>query len=147
MRQTRSFRFSLIQGLDGGGPAILPPRILRAEDHKFGLTLPTVAPSPNRRHSVSSAPPCIAFQRVEVRTGRFSEGIFATSSKTYIFAARLPSRGVYGLPIACRKTHRVQESQDDSRNLTNIAIDFTHRQHIVHRVGMHPTQEPFLKDC
>lgn len=84
MRQTRSFCSSLIQGLDGGKPAMLPPRVLRAEDHKFGLTLPTVAPSPNRRRSVSPAPPCIAFQRMEVRTGRFSEGIFATSEDVYL---------------------------------------------------------------
>jgi hypothetical protein len=84
--KTRSFDYSLIQGLDGGRPAMLPPRILRAEDHKFRLTLPTVAPSPNRRHSVSPAPPCIAFQRMEVRAGRFSEGIFE-NLKTCIVTA------------------------------------------------------------
>jgi hypothetical protein len=38
----------------------------------------------NGRHSVSSAPPCIAFQRMEVRTERFSEGIFAISEDVYL---------------------------------------------------------------
>jgi hypothetical protein len=85
MRLTRSFCFSLIQGLDGGGPAMLPPRIRRAENRKFGLTPPTVAPSPNFKEALRFVSTALhSLPTVEVRTGRFSEGIFATSEEVYL---------------------------------------------------------------
>ena len=67
---------SLTQGLDGDPPTMLPAAQTRAEDCyvPFGLTLPTVAPRPTGRHSVSSALPCIAFQQVEERAGTFQRG-------------------------------------------------------------------------
>ena len=106
-----------------------------------------MAPSLTRRHSVSSAPSCIAFQRVEARTGRFSEGIFVKSEDVYLNGSTAFMRSLRHT-VACRKIHCLQESQDDSRNLINIATDFTHRQHIVKRVGAHPNQErPLGKDC
>ena len=103
---------------------------------RFGLASDGDVKPANGRRSVSSALPHIAFQRVEVRAGRFSEGIFGHTPKTYTFTAQLFSGELRAHTKRAARTAVHRQAKISSRNLINIATQFAHRQ----LSFLHPTK-------
>ena len=88
-------------------------------------------PEPSGSCSVSSAPPRIAFQRVKGARRTFSARAppVLISPETFIAIAQLQFfRAFHTRACAARKPTAYRQARLNSRNLTNIAIPFTHRQ-------------------
>jgi len=134
--RTMHIRFSLISGAGWRKrQPCFPQR--RAPAGEFGFPFRLKAadggtkPATSGSCSVSSAPPRIAFQRVKGARRAFS----ARASPVLFPRRRLLlklSCIVQGFPhaqnAACKKPIAYRQARLNSRNLTNIAIPFTHRQ-------------------
>ena len=128
--------FSLISGAGLADPPTMLPAALSAGG-RFWFPVQTKAadggtkPEPSGSCSVSSAPPHIAFQRVKGARRTFSARapLVLISPETFIAKAQLQFfRAFHTRAGAARKPTAYRQARLNSRNLTNIAIPFTHRQ-------------------
>jgi trimeric autotransporter adhesin len=96
------------------------------------------------RHSVSPAPPCIAIPTEEYAQDAFSEGIFERNFED-VFLFGSTARSASSRNNHAQPKRYLQISQDDSRNLSNIATEFSRRQLCICQLRIPPGSSALLK--